>query len=178
VRNNPAVLIYDILELSSGQNANNAQGSGPDDMQEFFSTRVRPTSHAQYLVSRGLQYLTNSLIYYFPKMQIMKRDQATLKRTALLAAFVPDFILNDEGHRIPYQTTLEGVVVIADVSGFTALTEKYSLKGKGGTDQLTKTLSNYMGPLAECILRAGGDIIKYAGKGRVRRGALLTVGIL
>ena len=41
--------------------------------------------------------------------------------------------------------------------------QAYSLRGKGGTDQLTKTLAGYIGPLAECILQAEGDILKYAG---------------
>lgn len=55
---------------------------------------------------------------------------------------------------------------MVDVSGFTALTEAYSLKGKGGTDQLTKTLFSYIGPLAETILLCEGDIVKYAGDGK------------
>lgn len=48
-------------------------------------------------------------------------------------------------------------------SGFTALTEKYSLNKKNGTAQLTKTLNGYMGALVQEIISYDGDVIKYAG---------------
>lgn len=48
--------------------------------------------------------------------------------------------------------------------GFTALSEKYSLSGKHGTDQLTKTLNGYMGALVHEVLASDGDILKFAGE--------------
>ena len=51
-----------------------------------------------------------------------------------------------------------------DMSGFTALTEAYSLQGKGGTDKLSTTLSKVLVPLAERILTSRGDIVQFAGK--------------
>ncbi|ODN03430.1 Adenylate cyclase type 10 [Orchesella cincta] len=102
--------------------------------------------------------------YVVNKIELLKRTQFNIKKLNQLCSFIPDFILLDEVNRkIPYQLSHEAVVLMADVSGFTALTEAYSLRGKGGTDQLTKTLAGYIGPLAECILQADGDIIKYAG---------------
>ena len=49
-------------------------------------------------------------------------------------------------------------------SGFTALTEKYTLSGRGGTDKLTETLNSYIGALVECILRRDGDVLQFAGQ--------------
>ena len=49
------------------------------------------------------------------------------------------------------------------VLGFTALCEKYSLDTKNGTDQLTKTLNEYMSALVGEIIDNDGDIIKFAG---------------
>lgn len=52
---------------------------------------------------------------------------------------------------------------MADVSGFTALSEKYNNFGKGGTYRLTVTLNTYIGSLVELIYSHGGDILKFAG---------------
>ena len=94
---------------------------------------------------------------------MMKITQNVMKRISQLGGFVPDYILTLDTLKVPSVRKFQAVVFMTDVSGFTMLTETYSLKGKGGTDKLTKTLANYMGPLAECILRCDGDIIKFAG---------------
>lgn len=56
-----------------------------------------------------------------------------------------------------------GVLMMADVSGYTALSERYNNTGKGGTYRLTVTLNTYLGSLIELIYGHGGDIIKFAG---------------
>lgn len=53
--------------------------------------------------------------------------------------------------------------MMADVSGYTALSERYNNSGKGGTYRLTVTLNTYLGSLIEVIYGHGGDIIKFAG---------------
>lgn len=52
---------------------------------------------------------------------------------------------------------------MADVSGYTALSERYNNTGKGGTYRLTVTLNTYLGSLIELIYTHGGDILKFAG---------------
>lgn len=52
---------------------------------------------------------------------------------------------------------------MADVSGYTALSERYNNTGKGGTYRLTVTLNTYLGSLIELIYSHGGDILKFAG---------------
>lgn len=52
---------------------------------------------------------------------------------------------------------------MADVSGYTALSERYNNTGKGGTYRLTVTLNTYLGALIELIYSHGGDILKFAG---------------
>lgn len=56
-----------------------------------------------------------------------------------------------------------GVLLMADVSGFTALSERYHNTGKGGAYRLTVTLNTYLGSLIELIYCHGGDVIKFAG---------------
>jgi len=63
------------------------------------------------------------------EMELAKRTQATIKATTQLASFVPDYVLNNEFPKITYDTTIDAIVFICDVSGFTALTEVYSLRG-------------------------------------------------
>lgn len=53
--------------------------------------------------------------------------------------------------------------MFADVSGFTALCESYTLEGEKGVDALTIELNNYMGKIADPILNSGGDILQFAG---------------
>ena len=74
-------------------------------------------------------------------------------------------IENDENNQLPEAEILKfnGVLMFADVSGFTALTESYTLDGEKGVDALTIELNTYMGKIAEQILNSGGDILKYAG---------------
>lgn len=53
--------------------------------------------------------------------------------------------------------------MMADVAGYTALTERYTNTGKGGTYRLTVTLNTYIGALVDIIYNHGGDVIKFAG---------------
>ena len=128
------------------------------EIEEFIGNKVRLLfSFAEDLVK------WDSTVNSFLQIEMMKITQNVMKRISQLGGFVPDYILTLETLKIPSVRKFQAVVFMTDVSGFTMLTETYSLKGKGGTDKLTKTLANYMGPLAECILRCDGDIIKFAG---------------
>ena len=48
--------------------------------------------------------------------------------------------------------------------GFTSLCECYSSMKNAGIDQLTKTLNDYLGTIVEGIVKAEGDVLKFAGK--------------
>ena len=81
-----------------------------------------------------------------------------------MVTHLPDVVVfADHGRKLPNQKNLLGVLLFLDISGFTALCEKYSMAGKTGTDQLTKTLNGYMNALVSEILSYDGDILKFAG---------------
>ena len=87
-----------------------------------------------------------------------------------LCANVPDLIMYREAtagynnqDNVSNIMKFNGVLMFADVSGFTALTERYTLKGDAGVDRLTSTLNKYMGSIVQCILESGGDVLKFAG---------------
>jgi len=62
----------------------------------------------------------------------------------------------------PKAIMTNGVLLFADVSGFTSLTEKYS-NDKEGVSGLTNALNGYISNICQHILDNGGDILKFAG---------------
>ncbi|XP_078260626.1 adenylate cyclase type 10-like [Rhinoraja longicauda] len=83
-----------------------------------------------------------------------------------LAANVPDLVVYEGVDRpIPDVEHFHGVLLFADISGFTSLTETYTKNSKkgSGADHLTRTLNGYITEIVDHILRAGGDIVNYAG---------------
>ncbi len=87
---------------------------------------------------------------------------------AILSSFVPAVVQRlvsraggtlTEAHR----ESVPGAVLFADVSGFTALTERLAAKGPAGVEVLTRTLNAYFGALIEVLAAYGGDVLKFAG---------------
>nr|ACA52542.1 soluble adenylyl cyclase [Squalus acanthias] len=100
-----------------------------------------------------------------------------------IAANVPDLVVYEGVDRpIPDVEHFHGVLLFADISGFTSLTETYTKNSKkgSGADHLTRTLNGYISEIVDHILRAGGDIVNYAGDAmlalwRERRKALSEI---
>jgi class 3 adenylate cyclase len=58
---------------------------------------------------------------------------------------------------------LAGAVLVADISGFTPLTERLTKKGPGGIELLTKCINSYFDLIIGTVKAHGGDVIKFAG---------------
>ena len=54
-------------------------------------------------------------------------------------------------------------MVFADISGFTALAERLSARGRIGTEELVETLSRVFGGMLESTERRGGQLLKFGG---------------
>jgi len=81
-----------------------------------------------------------------------------------LVTHLPDVVVQSDHRRpLPFRVTTQAVLLFLDISGFTALCEKYSQAAKTGTEQLTKTLNGYMSALVSEIITYDGDILKFAG---------------
>ncbi len=63
----------------------------------------------------------------------------------------------------PTSERVRAVVLFADISGFTALTERLAERGPAGTEELTRLLNDYFGQLVDTIIEYGGDVVKFAG---------------
>lgn len=58
---------------------------------------------------------------------------------------------------------LRAVVMVADISGFTAISEDLSSRGAAGPEELSRLLNGTFGALIELVHRHGGDVVKFAG---------------
>jgi class 3 adenylate cyclase/tetratricopeptide (TPR) repeat protein len=85
-----------------------------------------------------------------------------------LARFVPTFLLTRLADRATlfspsFSQSADVAVLFADISGFTALSEKLGSRGPDGVEELTQVLNAYFGKLIETIQSHGGDVVKFAG---------------
>ncbi len=95
--------------------------------------------------------------------------QALASLTAMhhaVSTYLPRHVLvrqlaaSDEG---PWLTWLEGTLLLADVSGSTALAERLSVLGREGTEVITETLNRYFGTMIHLMSEAGGDLLTFGG---------------
>ncbi|XP_032879382.1 adenylate cyclase type 10 [Amblyraja radiata] len=118
-----------------------------------------------------MDYVANkhavSFVRPLARMKIKQRSFfAGTYKICKLAANVPDLVVYEGVDRpIPDVEHFHGVLLFADISGFTSLTETYTKNSKkgSGADHLTRTLNGYITDIVDHILRAGGDIVNYAG---------------
>jgi class 3 adenylate cyclase len=87
-----------------------------------------------------------------------------------LASYVPALILRrmtaDLGATLaPSVERFPAAVLIADLSGFTALTEHLAQHSPAGAEELTRILDLYFGQLVGVVMSHGGDVVKFAGDG-------------
>ena len=86
-----------------------------------------------------------------------------------LLNFLPQTIvshLSKEGESltIPRRQEMETVVLFADISGFTLLSETMNKKHKErGPEFLSEYLNQYFSLMVKTIGSEGGDVFKYAG---------------
>ncbi|HEY9857851.1 MAG TPA: adenylate/guanylate cyclase domain-containing protein [Stenomitos sp.] len=85
-----------------------------------------------------------------------------------IASYVPRltsrrYLSNPSPLTAPEQERLSAAVLFADISGFTALTERLAQQGRGGAEELSRILNGYFGALIDTVEGHGGDIVKFAG---------------
>jgi class 3 adenylate cyclase/predicted ATPase len=58
---------------------------------------------------------------------------------------------------------VDGSMVFADISGFTALSERLATRGRIGAEELVETLSRVFGAMLETAATRGGQLLKFGG---------------
>jgi class 3 adenylate cyclase len=85
-----------------------------------------------------------------------------------LASYVPALVVRRFADRHEPLAEAESeqflaAVLFADISGFTALTERLAGTGPGSVEELTELLNGCFGELVELVGEHGGDVVKFAG---------------
>lgn len=93
------------------------------------------------------------------------RDSATLAHLASFTAgrLCRRFAGHDPNIPLPSSEESPCVMLFADISGFTSLTERLARKGAAGAEELTAALNSYFGGLIEIVCDFDGDVLKFAG---------------
>ncbi|XP_040594562.1 adenylate cyclase type 10 [Mesocricetus auratus] len=96
----------------------------------------------------------------------VRREQLQDRAIVKIAAHLPDLIVyGDFSPERPSVKCFDGVLMFVDISGFTAMTEKFStaMYMDRGAEQLVEILNYYISAIVEKVLIFGGDILKFAG---------------
>lgn len=107
---------------------------------------------------------------------------------ALLASFVPRALRETLARgEVPERIAVDGVALVADISGYTSLTEALAAKGEAGPEELSAVLNASFSRLVDLVYLYGGDVLSFAGDalmavwsapgGDARRGALLAAAL-
>lgn len=89
------------------------------------------------------------------------------------APFLPDSFLPppllrliaEQGHlpARPVEQVMDAAVLFTDISGFTALTERFASRGAEGVEEISQALQTYFTTLLRLVTGHGGEVLKFAG---------------
>ena len=85
-----------------------------------------------------------------------------------IASCVPELLVRrlvaDPGSAgSPHADRVPGALLLADISGFTAITDRLARRGPAGAEALSGLLNGAFGRLLTLTGEAGGDVVKFAG---------------
>jgi len=85
-----------------------------------------------------------------------------------LASFLPERLLRrlveePESAGRPHADRMVAALLLADISGFTAIAERLARRGPGGAEELRALLDRAFRPVLELIAGTDGDVLKFAG---------------
>jgi class 3 adenylate cyclase/tetratricopeptide (TPR) repeat protein len=85
-----------------------------------------------------------------------------------LASYVPQLIARRFAAQpapltAPVVDRFPAAILFADITGFTALTERLAQRGPVGAEQVSALLNDYFGQLIDLVYAHGGDVVKFAG---------------
>ncbi len=97
--------------------------------------------HGEKIKNRNQVF--NSMIGFLPHY-VVEQNTGTTKRTAKY-------------------NMREVVLLQADISGFTAMSEKLAAMGKQGSEEVNRIINNFFGPLISIVHKWQGDIYRFGG---------------
>lgn len=119
--------------------------------------------------------LQSDLSRFLPASLVARLDERSAMREAIqhlnslqraVVAYLPPYIAEDEALivREDYANLRSGAFLFADVSGFTALSERLQQQsGAEGTEILTAVINDYFSKMLEVLANSDGQLLKFAG---------------
>ncbi|MDZ4245881.1 MAG: adenylate/guanylate cyclase domain-containing protein, partial [Dehalococcoidia bacterium] len=99
--------------------------------------------------------------------RVNKAQDINSSLLATAAPYIPDILLDTLLlHPDRYSSQIvpvEGSLLLADISGFTPMTEKLSEAGKEGAELLTNIINQYFRSMLDISRQYGGDNLKFGG---------------
>jgi class 3 adenylate cyclase/tetratricopeptide (TPR) repeat protein len=97
-------------------------------------------------------------------MQASYHQQLASALVSYLPPRVAASILGQANHRVvPSVALLPAAILLADISGFTALTEKLAARGSEGAEELTQLLNSYFSRMIDVLVDEGGEVVQFSG---------------
>jgi len=100
------------------------------------------------------------------KLLIQAHDRLRSLRY-LLSTFIPSNLVQEKMKQpvpgLVKGKIIKGSLLFADVSGFTALSERLAVLGPEGAERLTVTMNDYFSTMLEILAWSGGILLKFAG---------------
>jgi class 3 adenylate cyclase/predicted ATPase len=93
-------------------------------------------------------------------MALIDNTTAQSRLDRLVPRIVLDWVTDEPERR---WRVVEGTMVFADISGFTALSEKLATRGRIGTEELVETLSRVFAGMLDITANRGGQLLKFGG---------------
>ena len=95
-------------------------------------------------------------------------QNSTRQLLQAVSAYVPDhivrYLIAHPGDLAPGRGIQENAVLLfADVSGFTTMSENLAQLGKEGAEELTRVLNDYFSTMIDLVTSYGGEVIKFSG---------------
>ena len=84
-----------------------------------------------------------------------------------VSTYLPRYLVNEQLHALrPGQVSgqfREATIMFADISGFTAMSERLSRRGEEGAEKITNIVGDYFTTMLDITARQGGDLLKFGG---------------
>lgn len=112
------------------------------------------------------RYLTPDIIDALPDRRAFNKASRHLNTLRVaLSSFLPKYIADREDLMlVEYSDLRQGTFMFADVSGFTALSEKLqAATGVEGAEILTQIINDFFSTMLEILAKSDGQMLKFAG---------------
>ena len=83
------------------------------------------------------------------------------------SAYLPRALLSElaahPDRSVPWAASIDGTLVMADISGFTALSERLAAAGREGAERLTDIINSFFSTMLDIANAHGGDALTFGG---------------